>query len=98
MLLTRHVTKKTIDEIYRIRGVANELIARYLKNRKQFVLMNGMKTNISNVKIGIPQDLILGPQLYVINVNDILNALICIPRLYADDTRLVICEFKANIL
>ena len=35
---------------------------------------------------------------YVIYVNDIPNALNCIPRLYADDTCLFIHEHKTNIL
>ena len=51
-----------------------------------------------NVKIGVPQGSILGPLLYAIYVNDIPNALNCIPRLYADDTCLVIHEHKTNIL
>ena len=36
--------------------------------------------------------------MYVIYVNDISNTLNCIPRLYADDTCLVIHEHKTNIL
>ena len=51
-----------------------------------------------NVKIGVPQGSILAPLLYVIYVNNIPNALNCIPRLYADDTCLVIHEHKTNIL
>ena len=85
-------------EHYGIRGIANELIASYLKNRKQFVSINGIKSNMLNVKIGVPQGSILGPLLYVIYVNDITNALNCMPRLYTDDTCLVIHEHKTNIL
>ena len=46
----------------------------------------------------LSQGSILGPVLYVIYVNDIPNALNCLPRLYADDTCLVIHEHKTNIL
>ena len=51
-----------------------------------------------NVKIVIPHCSILGPLLYAIYVNDIPNALNCIPRLYADNMCLVIHEHKTNIL
>ena len=57
-----------------------------------------MRSDMLNFKIGVPQGSILGPLLYVIYVNDILNALNCIPRLYADDTCLTIHEHKTNIL
>ena len=64
----------------------------------QFVSINRNKSDTLNVKIGVPQGLILGPLLYVIYVNDIPIALNCIPRLYADDTCLVIHEHNTNIL
>ena len=51
-----------------------------------------------NVNIGVPQGSILSPLLYVIYVNDISNALNCIPRLYADEKCLVIHEHETNIL
>ena len=99
-LSIHYVIKKLLIkfEHYGIRGIANELIASYLKNREQFVSINGIKSDVLNVKIGFPQGSILGPLLYVIYVNDIPNALNCIPRLYADDTCLVIHEHKTNIL
>ena len=56
---------------YGIWRVPNKLLASYLKNRKQFASINEIKSNIINVKIGIPQGLILGPLLYIIYVNDI---------------------------
>ena len=50
-------------EHYGIRGIANELIVSYLKNRKQFLSINGIKSDILNVKIGVPQGFIFGPLL-----------------------------------
>jgi len=45
---------------------------------------------MKSINIGVPQDSILGPLLYVLYVNDFQYAVDCIPRLYADDTCLVI--------
>ena len=64
----------------------------------QFVSINGIKSDMLNVIIGVPQGSILGPLLYVIYVNDVPNALNYIPRLYADDTCLVIHKHNTNIL
>ena len=50
-------------EHYGIRGIANEFIVSYLKNRKQFLSINEIKSDILNVKIGVPQGFILGPLL-----------------------------------
>ena len=67
---------------YGIRGVSNKLLlASYLKNRKQFVLIDGIKSTILNVKIGITHFSIFDTLLYVIYVNYIPNALNCIPQL-----------------
>ena len=71
---------------------ADEIITSYLNNRKQFVLINGNESN----KIGVPQGSILGELMCVIYVNDIPNALNCIPRYNTDDVCLVVHECKAN--
>ena len=42
-----------------------------------------------NVKTDVPQGSVLGPLLFLINVNDISENLLSISRLFADDTSLV---------
>ena len=75
-----------------------KLLASYLTNKTKFASINGVKSIILNVKHGTKQASILGLLLYEIYVNDIPNALFCKPRLYANDTCLVIHEHKANTL
>ena len=41
-------------ERYGNRDIANELIASYLKNRKQFVSINGIKCDALNIKTLVP--------------------------------------------
>ena len=56
---------------YGIRSVVNYLIASYLLNRKQFVFIDRIRSDMACIKIGGPLGSILGPLLYIIYVNDI---------------------------
>ena len=59
----------------------------YLSNTKQFVSINGYKSNLANVKCGVPQGSSLGPLIYI---ND-LHAAIKYSEVhhFADDTNLL---------
>ena len=80
---------KKLDH-YGIRGIVNELISNYLFNRKQYVYLNGVRSSLQPINIGVPQGSILGPLLYLIYVNDLPNCLECIASLYADDTCMIV--------
>ena len=43
---------------------ALEWIRDYLKDRKQFAVVNGCKLQLNAVKCGIPQGSLLGPRLF----------------------------------
>ena len=62
----------------------------YLRNRKQFVSINGYKLNLPGVKCGVPQGSILGPLLFLIYIND-LHVAIKYSEVhhFADDTNLL---------
>ena len=62
----------------------------YLLNRKQFVSLNKTRSKLENVTIGVPQGSSLGPLFFLIYINDLTNALESKPRLFADDTCLMI--------
>ena len=74
---------------YGVRGCAHDWFTSYLSNRSQFVTYNGVKSNLNNVKCGVPQGSILGPLLFLLYINDLSFA--CkrtFPVLFADDSNL----------
>ena len=48
-----HILLKKL-EYYGVRGISNKWVASYLSNRKQFVSINGYKSNLADVKCGVP--------------------------------------------
>ena len=76
---------------YGIRGNLLSWLESYLTNRKQFVDMNGVKSGLEDITVGVPQGSILGPLLFLIYINDLPAALNRLrPVMFADDTNLVI--------
>ena len=86
----RHLTLFPIKFYhYGICGPAHKLIESYLSSRYQFVFHNSITLSSKAINIGVPQGSILGPLLFLIYINDLPNAIISKPRLFADDTCLI---------
>ena len=63
----------------------------YLSNRKQrFFFLPGSASNWTAIKAGVPQGSILGPLLFLVYINDIVENIHSSIRLFADDTSLYI--------
>ena len=62
----------------------------YLNNRRQCVMLNGTVSNIQHINAGVPQGSILGPMLFLIYINDIVEVVQTNIRLYADDSTLFV--------
>lgn len=77
-------------EHYGIRGIALKWFKNYLHNRLQYVVVNGVKSQSRKVKYGVPQGSVLGPLLFLIYINDIINSSqLFTYSLFADDTCLL---------
>ena len=49
------------------------MLVYFLSNRNQYVSYNSSKSQLNNIKHGVPQGSVLGPLLFLIFINDILN-------------------------
>ena len=84
---------------YGVRGIPHDWFINYLSNRKQFVSFNGLSSETMPVVCGIPQGSIIGPLLFLIYMNDIINTSELLHFvLYADDTNIFISHADKNTL
>ena len=79
-------------EAYGVTGIANQLIASFLGDRRQMVRVGNVFSRVETLNIGVPQGSILGPLLFLVFINDlptISNHFT--PTMFADDCTLQFC-------
>ena len=87
--------KKLIQVLYSfgIRGNLLEWLNQFLVNRRQQVYINSVYSESLDVKSGVPQGSVLGPLLFILYINDIINVCSakCFVAMFADD-----CKFYSE--
>ena len=74
-----------------IAGTLYDWLEHYLTARSQKDVINGISSSLKYLQTGVPQGSILGPLLFLIYINDIINGLQCNVNLFADDTSIQKC-------
>ena len=83
-------------KFYEISGIANKLMRSYLESRCQRMSMkdkpNKLSSKCVHVKDGVPQDLVLGPLLFLICINNHSLSISELANLilFADNTSIII--------
>ena len=84
-----HSTLLSKLDHYGMRGSANQLIKSFLI-RRQYVSVIGTNSDIKLITNGVAQGSTRGPVLFLLFINDLYDSINCLPRLFADDTCLVL--------
>ena len=71
---------------YGIQGKLLTWISDFLKDRRQAVVVNGIRSDFIKVQSGVEQGSVLGPCLFLVYINDLPDLLTAHARLFADDT------------
>ena len=86
-------------EIYGIRGNALHWISSYLSDRSQCASIDGLLSNPEKIICGIPQGSVLGPLLFILYINDIINVCTILKLImFEDDTNVFASHKNADQL
>ena len=72
-----------------VEGSFLNTVKSYLTGRQQVVVVDGIKSDVLDVKAGVPQGSRLGPLLFIIYMNDIVDDIESDIMIFADDTSLL---------
>ena len=69
-----------------IREIRNKWFASYLSNRKQYIEIDKSKSSLKSIINGVPQGSILGPVIFLVYINDMINSTSLNLLSFTDDT------------
>ena len=70
---------------YGVRDNINQWFQDFLTDRQQEVVLEGVHSKATDVKSGVPQGTVLGPLIFLVYINDMLENISSTTRVFADD-------------
>ena len=80
-------------EHYGVKGHAYSLFKSYLSHRMQYTINNDQSSSMLPITIGVPQLRVLGPFLFLVDINDLPNSFESKVILCADDAPLLCADY-----
>ena len=74
---------------YGLNSTTLNWIESFISGRSQVVRIKGAYSRRLNVWSGVPQGSVLGPVLFTLFINDLLNDVVSLGKIFADDTKLI---------
>ena len=71
-----------------VSGNLLNLLSNYLSDRYQRVVLNGQESDWEKINAGVPQGSVLGPLLFLVYINDLIDGISSNIKLFADDSSL----------
>ena len=64
----------------------------FFLKRKQYACLNGNTSELKPINYGVAQGSKIGPLLFLLYTNDLPNSVSCTPRIFADETCLLLSD------
>ena len=77
------------SDYYGLWAISNNWFKFYLSNYNQFASINGYDSGLTQINFGVPEGSVIGPLLFLLDINDHTKTIKFCKLHFADDTNLL---------